>query len=302
MNAFSSYTARWLVCAVALLGAAAMVCVAHSETNGQSKYTDAEPQLELVWSITKTFNQPESAVFDPNTESLFVSNVNGYALDGNGFVSRVSADGQNINLRWLDGLNSPTGLTVMRNKLLVVDYNELLVVDIASAKIEHRYRAPQHKPALNDVVVSADEQIFVSGSLSNTIYTVQGDALVVWLHDETLLKQANGLFISDSTLIFGGQQLAFFDLANKELLKMGPSSLVSIDGIASDGCGGFVLSLIDDSRLWRMSDSGRASVLSPEPLDGIDLHYFGGDLFVPRVGGGLSRFRLLTNNCNFALD
>ena len=46
------------------------------------------------WSIKDVFAMPESAVFDPQRKWIYVSNVNQYAKDNNGYVSRVSLDGK----------------------------------------------------------------------------------------------------------------------------------------------------------------------------------------------------------------
>jgi len=129
-----------------------------------------EATLQELWTLKGIFNQPESAAFDPVGKQIFVSNVNGYAKDGNGFVSRIALDGKQLTLKWLDGINSPTGLTVVGELLYVVDYDELLAVDIKDKSIVQRYPSPHAKPALNDVVVSGEGDIFVTGSASGAIY------------------------------------------------------------------------------------------------------------------------------------
>ena len=129
----------------------------------------AESVLSARWQTAAVFLEPESAVIDPVREVIYVSNVNQYAEDGNGFVSRVSFDGKTVDLEWLSGLNSPTGVTIFDDLLYVVDYNRLVVVDLKTETIVASYPAPEEKPALNDVVAS-DHGVFVSGSLSNSIY------------------------------------------------------------------------------------------------------------------------------------
>jgi len=51
----------------------------------------AEPKL--IWE-TKGLAQPESVVYDPVTDVLYVSNINGTVMrkDGNGFISRLKPD------------------------------------------------------------------------------------------------------------------------------------------------------------------------------------------------------------------
>ncbi|MGH9458807.1 MAG: hypothetical protein ACRD2J_14335 [Thermoanaerobaculia bacterium] len=48
---------------------------------------------------------PESVLYDAEQDVYFVSNINGTPLeaDDNGFVSRVAAEGGNVQLKWIDG-------------------------------------------------------------------------------------------------------------------------------------------------------------------------------------------------------
>ena len=48
---------------------------------------------------------PESALHDPEADVYLVSNINGGPgdRDDNGFISRVSPDGQVLDLKWIDG-------------------------------------------------------------------------------------------------------------------------------------------------------------------------------------------------------
>ena len=60
---------------------------------------------------------PESALHDPEADVYLVSNINGGPCDrdDNGFISRVSPDGQVLDLKWIDGadpgvtLHAPKG-------------------------------------------------------------------------------------------------------------------------------------------------------------------------------------------------
>lgn len=257
----------------------------------------AAAQLEISerWSITKKFVMPESAVFDSGSGQIFVSNVNNYAKDGNGFVSRVSADGKDIALKWLTGLNSPTGLAVKDGLLYVVDYDQLHIVDITKGKIITSADSPHEKPALNDVAISPSGRVLVSGSASAAIYELIEGQLQVWKQDKLLLKHANGLFVDNSELVFGGTHWKIFDLDSKDIAVSFTSptpAIREIDGITSDSCGGYFITLIDDDRLWQVSASSVASPVSEQAIKGIDIDRHESRLYVPTVGGGLSVFEL----------
>ncbi|MGH2396883.1 MAG: hypothetical protein ACRDFW_07825 [bacterium] len=60
--------------------------------------------------IVQGFQTPESVLYDSRADVYLVSNINGpavprnvFAVDGNGFVSRVSPSGKVLGLKWIDG-------------------------------------------------------------------------------------------------------------------------------------------------------------------------------------------------------
>ena len=230
--------------------------------------------LTLIWKIENVFSMPESATFDTNAQYIFVSNVNEYAKDGNGFISRVSVDDASVVLHWLDGLDSPTGLAVFDGLLYFADFDSLVVADIATAQILNRYAAPDINPSLNDVAISPEGNVFVTGSASSSIYHLDEDQLKVWRHDEELLSLANGLAIEGDLLIHGGQSWNVFNRHTA-----------------------YLLSLLADDRLWHVSGTGNSRPLIGGPLNGIDLHSQAALVVVPQVGGDLTLLRQDRDSC-----
>lgn len=264
-----------------------------------TRVSHAEMHLEHVWSIEGKFNMPESAAYDPKRRAVYVSNVNHYAKDSNGFISRVDTDNQSLDLHWLTGLHSPTGLAVHGDMLYAVDYDALVVIDLNRSEILYRASAPDAdaRPVLNDVAVAGDGKVFVSGSASRKIYQLNNRKLSVWLHAPQALETANGLRVHGNALLHGGLSFTVFDLNSTKTIdgmsKMG-TGLTDIDGIAPDGKGGFMVSLIDDARLWSIGPGRAPRPLSQQRVEGIDMHYDVQQnlLFLPRVGGTLSVYRL----------
>ena len=104
-----------------------------------------------LWEL-KGLDAPESVVFDPASNALYVSNIGGkiWQKDRNGFIAKVSPDGKMIERNWLAGLDFPTGLALDGGKLYVADIDQLVEIDIASKSIAKRYPAPGAK-WFNDV-------------------------------------------------------------------------------------------------------------------------------------------------------
>ena len=191
-------------------------------------------------------------------------------------------------------------MAIQGGVLFAANYDELVEVELRSGKIIDRYAAPDHKPALNDVALSPTGRLFVSGSSSHTVYELTSEGLEVWMADDVLLKHANGLFVKDNVLFVGSDRLRAFNLATKQRIKeLEPTAaeLQDIDGVADDGCGGLLVTLIDDARIWRVSKTLAAQVFSEQKIEGIDLSRNDQMLYVPRVGNSLSRLSLPADLC-----
>ncbi|MGB8163509.1 MAG: hypothetical protein WCF14_00735, partial [Nitrososphaeraceae archaeon] len=140
---------------------------------------DAQQQVEhtkinKLWETTNDLKNPESVAYAPKQNVLFVSNLNGKPTekDQNGFISKVSPSNGNISeLNWVTGLNAPKGLAISNNnsKLYVSDITDLVEIDIDNGKIMKRFNAPG-SAFHNDVVSDNQGNIYVSDTITNTIY------------------------------------------------------------------------------------------------------------------------------------
>lgn len=259
-------------------------------------------ELQLLWSVKAQFKMPESAVIDVQRQYVYVSNVNEYALDNNGYVSRVTLDGKRVDQRWVTGLNSPTGMAIYNNSLFVADVDTLVRIDLERGEISQRFPAPDAAdfPVLNDVAISKQGEVFVSGSRSQSIYRLDNNVLSLWLHDKNRLSNANGLLVDGKRLLHGGTHWSVFDLASKQRLPFPAITplLTEFDGITRLTQGQFLVTLVDDAKLWAVNEDGTTTVVSDMQWNGIDLHYHApsGLLAMPQVGGHLSVFRVLGLN------
>ena len=251
--------------------------------NGKCEQNMFEP----LWTLEdKGFVEPESIAFAPHGNSLFVTNVNGYAKNGLGFISRMDVNGNNLKLKWLDGLNGPTGIVYHQNKLYFADIDVLKVADATTGDIINQYPAPDPMPSLNDVAIDENGSVYVSASHLQTIYTLKDGKLISLIHDKNALKFANGLWVRHGQLISGGEALHLWDSVSGHYLKpLAPDNnqLTNIDGIGVDDKGNTLVSLLDDPRLWLITPEGKTAPVNNAQIHGIDF-YLGRDrLFVPRI-------------------
>jgi hypothetical protein len=121
---------------------------------------------ELVWE-TAGFDGPESVVFDAARGEFYVSNMGTHGngqTPGDGFISRVSADGKILELKWVTGFDNPKGLALTGGRLYVGDDKDLTEIDVAAGKISHRY-APADGPGdFNDCTADAAFMCAAGGS------------------------------------------------------------------------------------------------------------------------------------------
>lgn len=222
---------------------ALMTPVAFSE-----EIISSEPGLTALWH-SKDLRVPESVLWyqqqtNGNTDSLlFVSEIDGQgsAADGMGGIAVLNTDGSVRNKDWLRGLNAPKGMAVFQNKLYIADLTEVVVVDIASAKILQKITAPD-AVFLNDVTVDDQGRVFISDTRKNRIYKLEQNQLSIWLEH---IEAANGLKVVDRQLyIAAGDKLLKVDLAdrNKAITPVAVGFAERADGLEPVGNGDFIVS------------------------------------------------------------
>ena len=204
-------------------------------------FSSISQTMTKVWSTSDGLKTPESTLFDPATNSIYVSNIDGQAAekDGKGFISMLSADGKIKKLDWITGLNAPKGQAIYNGNLYVSDIDELVVINIKDSKIVKRYKVENAK-FLNDVTVSEDGIVFVSDNRDNKIYMLRNDLVSLWM-DDKLVTNPNGLWAEKGKLYIGTGQILQADIKTKEI-KVLADNCGGIDGIEKLKDGNFVYS------------------------------------------------------------
>jgi len=204
-------------------------------------FSSISQTLTKVWSTSDGLKTPESVLFDPVTNNIYVSNIDGQAAekDGKGFISILSADGKIKKLDWITGLNAPKGQAIYNGNLYVSDIDELVVINIKDSKIVKRYKVENAK-FLNDVTVSEDGIVFVSDNRDNKIYMLKNDLVSLWMEDKLVINP-NGLWAEKGKLYIGTGQILQADIKTKEI-KVLADNCGGIDGIEKLKDGNFVYS------------------------------------------------------------
>ncbi len=230
--------------------------------------------LTQVWEATG-LKAPESAVHDPARNVIYVSNVNGEpdGRDGNGFVSKLSPAGKVVELEWVKGLDAPKGMALVGDMLYVADLDVLVAISVADGSVRQRYPAPGAK-LLNDVTADGQGRVYVSDTLTDTIWVLEGDRFSAWLQDEAL-ENPNGLLAEDGRLLVGswGRMTDGFqtkvpghmkavDVATRKVSDLGdPAPVGNLDGIEPDGRGGYTVTDWLNGAIFQVSGEGKATRL-----------------------------------------
>lgn len=145
----------------------------------------AFPTSEPLAVITG-FSGPESVRYDPQLDVYYVSNFNGEASgDANGFVSRVSADGEILDLHFMTGTSAAPfhggrGMYLDGDSLLVADADGIHRFDRGSGEPLAFIDFSAFEPGfLNDIVVDDDGSIFVTDTGTSRLFRIDDGEVTV---------------------------------------------------------------------------------------------------------------------------
>ena len=227
-----------------LMGLSATLTPAQDSTPATSNNT--VNKLTKLWATPQELRVPESVLYDPARDVLYVSNINGKPTEKNGagFISQVALDGTILNLKWIVGLNAPKGSAIHKDKLYIADIDSVVIADIKTGRVVSKMFAPKAE-FLNDVTVDKSGNIYISDMSegNSVVYRLAGDKLSVWLGSDRV-NTPNGLFVEGELLWVGSMNetlLKAFKLSDRTLatsVDLGSG----VDGLVSDGEGNFLFS------------------------------------------------------------
>ena len=263
---------------------------------------------EQIWEIDG-LKQPESALYDAAGGVIYVSEVVGDMRDkdGAGEITKVSPEGKIVQQGWVKGLNAPKGIGLSGGKLYTADIDELVEIDVASAKVTARYKV-DGAVFLNDVVTDGAGRVYVSDTATDTISVLQDGQMKTWLRSDRL-NGPNGLAIEGDVMVVGsfgkpaspGQEavpgfLVEAPLSGDSTRTLGDGSPVgAIDGLAPIGGGKYLATDYIKGGLLLIDSSGSFETLAPLPSGTADLSWDPATrtAFVPQnKQGKLTAFRI----------
>jgi sugar lactone lactonase YvrE len=238
------------------------------------RLASARPDSALIVSRAG-FTQPEAVRYDPDQDVYFVSNFgqgDADAKDNNGFISRMTPDGQIQQLQFIAGgkagvtLHAPRGMFITGDTLWVADadavrgFNRRTGAPVATANFSG-YKLG----FLNDVAAGPDGE-YVTDTGTNSIYRIANGQVTVALQDKTLggpngitWDAANRRFI---VVPYGGDSvIRAWASGSKTLSTIGKSTSDKFDGVEILPGGGILVSSQGDSSLHLFTGTTGNSIM-----------------------------------------
>jgi DNA-binding beta-propeller fold protein YncE len=201
-----------------------LVClVALSQSFSQAFYSE---NIKKIWETDAVFMVPESVIYDPVNDIIYVSNINGDPTeeDSNGFISKLGIDGNVVELEWITGLNAPKGMGIDADTLFVADVNRVVKIDTRLEEIIAIYNADS-AIFLNDITIDDQGRVFISDLSLGSIYILEDDKIEVFLPKGTF-NRCNGLQWFNNELYVGTKgMIKSVNLENKR-----HRDVVEVDG------------------------------------------------------------------------
>ncbi len=232
---------------------------------------NAQHKIEKIWETDSIVAVPESVLLDgKGTMYIALIDGGGWDVDGKGGIGKLSPDGKKYDSTWVKGLNAPKGMAILGNKLYVADITDVIVIDLASGKIEKRI-SPDSAKGLNDITVSDKGIVYVSDSRTAKVWRIENDKSTLYLDS---MNGVNGLkAVGDDLYIGSGKRFLKAD-KDKKVTKISEVPQ-GIDGIEPIGNGDFLLTAWA-GYIWYVYADGKFDTLlesHPQKKNTADLAY-----------------------------
>ncbi len=258
-----------------------------TEEAAETASDGAAVSIEKLW-VADGFTDPEGVALTADG-NYFISNVAGDSAgaDGEGWISILSTEGETLNEKWADGLDAPKGMTTHDGTLYVADIDRIRRYDVTTGENLGDI-VVDGAVFLNDVTVWRDK-IMVSDSRTARIYSVDGDAVEVWLESEEMIAGVNGLLGDGDRLLISTMSTGSLFAADETgMLTTIATGMIDADGIGLVEGGGYMVSAWRGD-IFHVSADGVVNKLRDTRAEEIlqnDLTVYGDTIIVPNWNPG----------------
>ena len=179
---------------------------------------------------------------------------------------------------------SPAGKDGNGGKLWVSDVDEVVAIDIASGTIRSRTRIEGAR-FLNDVATGPDGTVYVSDMATSKIHRIK-DGKASTFAEGAQLEHPNGLLVEGDSLVvaaWGKPEADFSTRIPGHLYRLNLATLAktlitskptgNLDGLESDGRGGYVVSSWMSGKILHIPGNGDTRMLRQFKQGAADIAY-----------------------------
>jgi hypothetical protein len=234
----------------------------------------ASADVRVKWTTSLApGSHPESVYHDKAKNVLYVSNIvgDGTAIDGNGYIARMTVNGQVLPRPLVTGLNGPKGMVMSDHTLWVSDINRLVEVNTRTGA--KRFHDAPGSVFLNDTAVDDDGNVYVSDIATRKIWRLKDGQMSEWVNTPL---NPNGLLVVGGKLVVAGWgviqpddtvnplgNLFTVDLETRAIANLGNGAPIgTLDGLEPDGMGNYLVTDFIAGKLYRIRADGTFTELA----------------------------------------
>lgn len=218
-----------------------------------------EKGITKAWETESVFLTSESVLYDSKREVLYVTNFdqpNVNSPDASQFISKLSLSGEIIDLKWVENLKNPLGITIYDDRLFVAERKQVAEIDLDKGEVIKSYPVPESM-FLNDIAVDDNGVIYTSDSRQSIIWRIQEGKVEKWLSGDEV-KTPNVMYAMGNNLYYGScgdQLLKCVDLKTNSIKHIADFEPGFIDGFRFDEDGNYLVSLWK-GKVYRITRDG----------------------------------------------
>ena len=222
------------------------------------------PTLTMLWETADSLPTNESVLFDESTGTIYVSNIGGQdpqAKDGKGSIAIIDKAGKILNAAWVKGLNSPKGMGIANGKLFVTDVDQLVEIDIATAKVVKKHKV-EGAQFLNDLATHAGKVYFTDMNTGKVHLFDAGAVTTISEGNETI----NGIAVAADGTIYGLDASGLKKWNADGTTTIVNANITGGDGLVILGDGNFIASRWQ-GEIWFANDSTQTLMLDTKAAE-----------------------------------
>lgn len=222
------------------------------------------PTLTLLWETADSLMTNESVLFDDATGTIYVSNIEGQdplQKDKKGSIAIISKEGKILNPAWVTGLNAPKGMAISNGKLYVTDIDELVEIDIATAKISNKWKV-EGAQFLNDVAAH-NGTVYFTDMNTGKVHAYANGAITTVSEGHASI---NGIAVAADGTIYGLDASGLKKWNADGTTAVVNANVTGGDGLVILGDGNFVASRWI-GEIWFANDSTQTLMLDTKAAE-----------------------------------